>query len=157
MAKRFQYTVNYKAFGVADEKCVSELPEKTKIYFRKLTRCNPSADRLRSKALKLLGKAHRVYADWFNDQNNEELCNAFIREFVDFLNRLIFYRFKNDARDFAPREVVGLLLKVQSFIDFNRNVNGYILKVRHLFIALLYHLLEESEPGVGIYVCGVEL
>jgi len=157
MRKRFQYIINYTSSGSLNEERVDAMPESAKNYFRKLTLTNPSASRLRSRALKLYRMGADVYNHWFIEENVEEQCDGFLRELVDYLNRFIFYRFKNAAPDFMPRETVGLLLKVQSIIDCSRNVNDYTLKVRRFCIALLSHLLEESSSEMGIYLCGVEI
>lgn len=154
MRKRFQYTINYAGLTYDQEKAAAA-PENAKEYFRKLTRTNPSAERLQSKAKKLLAKVRHVTDFWRCGDEGKEYCDVLIRELVDYVNRFNFYRFKNNLPDYMPYWAFELFSRFNNVIDW-ADRGGLCQKDFAYQVAVLYfHLSDEKEHGNGIYLCMV--
>ena len=161
MGKRFKYTIHYGVKPVDDE-TADALPEKARAYFRKLTRTNPSAARLESKAQKLLAKVRCVTDFWRRGDEAKTYCDRLMRDLVDFFNRFNFYRFKNNAPDYMPYWALQLFSACVSVIGWADTVDwkregvyqdDFVYNIAELY----YRLTDEKEHGEGIYLCGVEI
>ena len=161
MGKRFKYTIHYGVKSASYER-VDELPEMAREYFRRLTRTNPSAARLESKAKMLLTEVRHVIDYWRCGDEGKEYCDSLMRELVDFFNRFNFYRFKNNLPDYMPYWAFELFSWWNIVIDWADRIEWakkgvyqddfvYNISVMH------YRLSDEQEHGNGIYLCGVDL
>ena len=156
MGKRFKYTIHYGVKSALYER-VDELPEMARAYFRRLTRTNPSAARLESKAKKLLTDVRHVIDYWRCGDEGKAYCDRLMRELVDFFNRFNFYRFKNNQPDYMPYWAFELFSRFSNVIDWADRGNLYQDDFVYNITVLYYRLSDEKEHGEGIYLCRVDI
>ena len=156
MGKRFKYTIHYGVKPV-DVETADAMPEKARVYFRKLARTNPSEKRLQSKAKKLLSDVRHVIDYWRCGDEGKEYCDSLMRELVDFFNRFNFYRFKNILPDYMPYWAFELFSRFSNVIDWADRGNLYQDDFVYNIAVLYYRLSDEQEHGNGIYLCGVDI
>ena len=156
MGNGFKCTINY-GVKLVDDKTAAAVPEKAKAYFRRLTRTNPSAERLEAKSKELLSKLRCVTDYWRRGDEGKEYCDSLMGELVDYLNRFNYYRFKNNLPDYMPYWAFELFSRLNNPIDWADRGERYQDDFVYNLAILYYHLSDEKEHSEGIYLCGVDL